>query len=275
MADWFLNLDYKVQLAPWLVASFLLHTLAAQLIWRMGWFDNQAALSGEDHVSPGAPKSGAIRRLNQASLPWLEELIRFVYYLGIPFFAAVSGLLGADLMGISGTDWLPGAGAQGFLWTDWARGLGLAVVAILAMAVLWSISRFVSLRAGLVAVTPPTTDSRWRSALDALYTEIHWAFYRSGPILWLGSTYWGTFAGMALTLVEAGLNPASWWMLKSPGTAARPLFWVATAWTSTLLFVGTQNLWLTIGTHLILAIVLGRKVPHNQHYALPAARSVQ
>jgi hypothetical protein len=275
MNDWYLNLDYKLRLAPWLAASFLLYILTAQLIWRTGWYSSQSTLNAEDQVSPDASKSGIIRWSNRAAFPWLEELIRFVYYLGIPFFAVTSGLLGADLMGISGTNWVSGASVQGFLWTDWARGLGLALVAVLTMAALWSISRFVSLRSGLVAVTPPATGSLWHSALDALYAEIHWAFYRSGPILWLGTIYWGTFAGMALTLIETGLNPASRWMLKRPETAGSPLFWLATAWVSTLLFVGTQNLWLTMGAHLILAITLGRRVPQNQRYALSAARSVQ
>jgi hypothetical protein len=99
----------------------------------------------------------------------------------------------------------------------------------------------------------------WQRLLSVLYDQIHWAFYRSGPILWLGDLYWGTFAGFALAALEAGLNPALRWALKSPETASTPLLRLSSAWISALLFVATQNLWLTLATHLILEGLLGSR----------------
>jgi hypothetical protein len=59
-----------------------------------------------------------------------------------------------------------------------------------------------------------------------------------------------------LILLEVGLNPALWWRLKSPETAASPLIRLAMAGVSALLFLATHNLWLTTGVHLLLAALL-------------------
>jgi hypothetical protein len=186
-------------------------------------------------------------------------MLRFAYYLGIPFLAAINGLLPADLLGISGSDWGDGQGIQGFLWEDWTRGLGLAVVAILAAMAIWLTARLISRRAGLVLMTRGLPGPLWQRLLRICYDQIHWAFYRSGPILWLNDLYWGTFVGLALILIEAAVNPALRWALKSPETAGPPLFRLGMAWISALLFLATQNLWLTISVHLVLAALLGEK----------------
>jgi hypothetical protein len=241
MSEWLIRLGSEGQLATWLVASFLLYTLASQLAWQFQLADLVERL--RDHPSN----------------PWMEEAVRFIYYLGIPFMAAVNGLLRADLLGVSGTDWVDGKSAQGFLWEDWARGLGWATLAILAMVGIWFVGRLVSRNAGLMPATQATPHPLWQRLLGVLYDQIHWAFYRSGPILWLGDLYWGTFAGFALAALEAGLNPALWWALKSPETAGPPLLRLASAWISALLFLATQNLWLTLATHLALVGLLGWK----------------
>lgn len=266
MGEWFIELGYEAQLATWLVASFLLYTLSSQLAWQFQWYFPSGLFS------PGAASQHStserywerdyglgrlINRLRRFFFnPWAEELIRLIYYLGIPFLAAVNGLLGADLLGISGTDWLDSRSAQGFLWEDWMEGVGLAVAALLAVVGVWFSARLVSRWAGLAPVTLPLHAPLWQRLLHAVYDQVHWAFYRSGPILWLNDLYWGTFAGLALVLLEAALNPALWWALKSPATAGPALFRLGMAWVSALLFLATRNLWLTAGVHLVLAALL-------------------
>lgn len=250
MSEWFTQLGYKGQLATWVVASFLLYTLASQLAW-------QYRYPGRDDVL-----GRMVDRLRgQPFIPWAEQAIRLVYYLGIPFLAAINGLLGADLLGISGTDWVEGQSIQGFLWEDWTRGVGLAAAGAIALGGLWSLGRWLSCRTGIRPVTLWPFTPRWQQLLDVLYYQIHWAFYRSGPILWTGDLYWGVFAGLALILVEVTLNPAFWWSIQAPETAGAPLFQPSLAGFSALLFLATQNLWLSIAAHTILTLLLTQKAP--------------
>jgi hypothetical protein len=241
MSEWFIRLGYEGQLATWLVASLLLYTLASQIVWQYRYPGRQDRLGRLiDRVR------------DRPFVPWMEAAIRFIYYLGIPFMASISGLLGADLLGISGSDWVEGKSAQGFLWEDWAQGLGLAVTAVLAMWGVWLAGRLLSRRAGLTPVKPAISRPIWGRLLNVLYDQIHWSFYRSGPMLWLDNPYWGIFAGLALVLLEVGLNPALWWALKSPDTAGPILARLAVAWISAFLFLATHNLWLTTVAHLAL-----------------------
>jgi len=266
MSEWFIGLGYEGQLATWLVASFLLYTLASQLAWQFQWslLDGTLAASAlsQDGVSqPYRQRDDRFRGLvellqDHRFSPWIGEILRLIYYLGIPFLVAVSGLLGADLLGISGTDWIPGENVQGFLWEDWVRGLGLSAVVALSVAGVWFVARLVSRTAGIIPVLQGVPGPLWQRLLSALYDQIHWAFYRSAAILWMDDLYWGTFAGLALILLEVGLNPALWWKLKSPETAGPPLLRLGIAGTSSLLFLGTQNLWLTTGVHLVLVGLL-------------------
>jgi hypothetical protein len=141
----------------------------------------------------------------------------------------------------------------------WARGLGLAATAVLATWGVWLAGCLISRRIGLAPVMPGIPGPAWQRLLGGLYDQIHWAFYRSGPILWLGDPYGGVFAGLALVLLEAGLNPALWWALKNAETAGPLLTRLGMAWISALLFLATRNLWLTVAVHLALMGLLGRE----------------
>jgi hypothetical protein len=270
MSEWFVGLGYEVQLATWLVASFILSTLASQLAWQFQWYFPGDSFTEGDHGHHQTPdqywerdgESGwlAGRLRDYLLIPWLVEAIRFVYYMGIPFLAAVNGLLPADLLGISGNKGIDSRSTQGFPWEDWVQGLGLALAAVVVIMGVWFVGRVVSRHAGLVPSTQGLPNPLWQRLLHAVYDQIHWAFYRSGPILWLGDVYWGTFVGLALVLLETALNPALWWSLKSPDTAGPPLFRLGMVWISALLFLATQNLWLSIGVHLVLAgLLVGRE----------------
>jgi hypothetical protein len=277
MSEWLLEFGYEAQLATWLVASFLLYTIASQLAWQVRWYapgahprtDTQDQdLDYDRHPVREDGSAGLFDSLRHYLVnPWVEEAFRFAYYLGIPFLAALSGILGADLVGISGTEWVAGQSVQGFLWEDWTQGAAWAVVSILAMVAVWLVARPIARGLGLTPVASAFSGALWQRLLHAFYDQVHWAFYRSGPILWLGDLYWGTLAGLALVLLETALSPLLWWALKSPETAGPPLFRLAMAWISALLFLSTQNLWLTLGVHLFLAALLGAAEPSRYSVA--------
>ncbi len=253
MRELYAELGHAGQLAAWLVVSFSLYALAAQLAWQLRWSLQNARNDPDSHPEHN---QGLWRLLDWPFMPWLEQAARFGYYLGIPFLAATSGAIGADLLGIRGSEWVAGKSFQGFLREDWAQGAGLATVSVLAICSVWLASRLLARRQELVPLPTRLPGSAWQRLLDALYDQIHWAFYRSGPILWLDDVYWGVFAGLALVLLEATLNPNHRWSIQDPETAAAPLLRLGIAWSSALLFLATRNLWLTMAAHLAIVGLL-------------------
>jgi hypothetical protein len=258
MRELYAELGHAGQLAAWLVVSFSLYALASQLAWQLRWALQRARHDPDSH--PEDEWRLLARAQGWPLMPWLEQAARFGYYLGIPFLAATSGAIGADLLGIRGSEWVAGR-------EDWARGAGLATVAVLATWSVWLAGRLLARRQKLVPLPTRLPGSAWQRLLDALYDQIHWAFYRSGPILWLDDVYWGIFAGLALVLLEAALNPAHRWALQDPETAAPSLLRLSIAWTSALLFLATRNLWLTLAAHLALVGLLSA---HYQDEPEPA-----
>jgi hypothetical protein len=245
MNDWFLQLNGPEQLALWIVASFLLYTLSSQLAWQY-------------HVPGRADALGRWidRFRDSAWVPWCLEASRFIYYLGIPFLAAVNGLLGTDVLGLFNAPGPAANGWLGFPWQDWVRGLGWAVLVTLALVAVWVTGQFFARRNALTPLERgPGGPKRsiWQRWLYALYDQVHWAFYRSGPMLWLDDFYWGVWAGLGLVLLEATLNPALGWSLKDPQTAGPVLARLAMAGVSAFLFLMTRNLWLVLAAHLMLA----------------------
>ncbi len=228
MSEWLVHLGVEGQLAIWVIASLLLYVLSAQLTWYYRYPERSSPF-----------------------FPWLQEALRLAYYLGIPLAAAVLGLLRADLMGVQGDAWQAASSIQGFRWTDWVHGAGLATVTVLLTGGVWLLGQTSARRLG-ARIGQRTTPPLWQHLLHACYDQVHWAFYRCGPILWLGDLYWGTFAGLGLALLEMALDPGFWWALKSPDTAEPPLARLGLAWATTILFLATHNLWLTTAAHMVL-----------------------
>jgi hypothetical protein len=80
--------------------------------------------------------------------------------------------------------------------------------------------------------------------------------YRSGPILWLGDFYWGSFWGLALTLLEGWSNPNVRTSVGDITRADAPLWTGSLAIVSTIFFIFTQNLWYGLMAHLLLDLGL-------------------
>ncbi len=246
MSDWYTQIGPPGQLAVWLGASFLLYVLTTQLVWQYRY--------------PGRPDLLG-RWIDQTRGRWIiwlaGEVGRLVYFLGLPFLAAQSGLLGNDLLGLTGTDWGADKNTLGFLWSEWAEGLGLVVAVGLATWLLFALAAWAARRAGLdlfqfeeEEIVQAPLGYR---LLGALYDQVHWAFYRCGPLLWFDQLYYGVFVGLLIALIELGLNPAVYYQLEERQVWVR----LALAWISALLFLATRNFWLSLVLHLGLQIPLG------------------
>jgi hypothetical protein len=102
--------------------------------------------------------------------------------------------------------------------------------------------------------------------VDAIYSEIHWAFYRAAPLILLGEVYAAVLFGALLVgvewlveLIRNGLSP-------SPEERQRWLRRGVLLALSAVLFALTQNVWLAIGLHAVLELLwkvwLQRLAPH-------------
>jgi len=231
----------------WLSGSLLLAVLSAN----MAWFFRQ-------------PRSGMVgefvtRLVAWRFSPWLLQLLRLLYYIGVPFAALLWGhnAVVGRLLGLQHLD-LPmlsdeatGA-AVAANWLDWAHdvgwtaALGIGAWALLALG--WWAYRRAVVAADEGSVVARTNVSGWVLLREAAHHEVHWAFYRNAPILAWGA-YGGVWGGLALVALEAALNPAWRNGLTDPQQAPARLLRGALAVVSSVLFLLTQNLWLALALH--------------------------
>jgi hypothetical protein len=164
----------------------------------------------------------------------LQPLVMFQSLLGEPVSAA-------EIV-VSRADWVQDLG--------WAMGLGGVTWVLMALG--WRLAGSPS-----PGPMPAERDAASRFLfLEAIFREVHWAFYRNVPIVALAlygevsnGVYWGAWAGLALVVLEMALDP--WWTsdLIVPERAPRALSRFGLVVLSVVLFLRTQNLWLAILVH--------------------------
>jgi hypothetical protein len=231
----------------WLSVSLLMADLWANLSWlfrenRSGWASDLAA-----HLS------------NWRFSPWLLQFLRLLYYIGVPFAALLWGhdvvvgrLLGLQPLALP----IPGKEETGVNVAanllDWAHDLGwttsLALGTWVLLALTWCAYRRALSTAETGDAVAGLHSSGWVLLREAIYHEVHWAFYRNAPILTM-NMYGGTWIGLALAALEATLNPSWHKGLTDPGQAPAQLLQGALAVVSGVQFLLTQNLWLALPLH--------------------------
>lgn len=163
-----------------------------------------------------------------------EELIPlapWIHGLGLPYLAIILGSVSSRHVGI-----------QGFPMEIWGTG-GLACAAGLAVA-------YVAIRQRETHLDPEV-------GLDTLLLEEgRWGFYRGAARLWLPFPF-STLLGLGMFVLEMGITHIAVNGRQKPSTVQ----WKALlrAALSTILFVATHNLWLTMATGLILHSPLLRR----------------
>ena len=217
-------------LAITLGASILVYTFLSNVAWR--------------NRNPHAGRWGRFATWTQTSrlARVASELLRWGYYLGVPWAILMLGYTTARALGIWNLDWV------GHL----AEFVALAIGSILVLIWIW--------RPYTRLEHPHAIDeSGWNGArhlIEILYQEAHWAFYRCGPILWLDNIYAGSFFGLGLVLLE-GWSSANVRASTSDVTRAdAPLWSGSLAIVSTVVFIVTQNTWYCLMIHLLLDVGL-------------------
>lgn len=193
-------------------------------------------------------------RLSQLRLSlggrFLEQFFRLLYFVGLPYAALLTRAISPIDMGLSGAS----GPILGWTAAEWLHGLGnTLLVGVLALLPLswasWQIAK-----AGL----PLKADDRTAGAVmvDAIYSEVHWAFYRAAPLILLSEVYGAMLVGALLVatewlvvLVRNGLSNSveerQTWLRRSAFLAL-----------SATLFILTRNAWLIIGFHVVSEVVL-------------------
>lgn len=226
LLEFLLSLEPRGALAVVIGASIVLYVFAANFAW-----------------AQRAPRAGRWGRFVQWwQTNWIGrgigESARWLYYLALPWATLMLGYSTMRALGVWGMDWLTPLVTFGIL------ALGAAV------AFVWVWQPYAR------TIHPHTVDaSGWnwaRRLVEILYREAHWAFYRSGPILWLDDFYWGSFFGLLLVFIEGWSNPATRTQIEDVTRADAPLWSGALAIVSALVFIFTQNVWYCLLTHLLL-----------------------
>ncbi len=180
---------------------------------------------------------------------FLEQLLRLVYFIGVPYAALLAGSIASSDMGLTGT----GGSILGWSPAEWLHGFSTALM--LGVIVLFPIgiaSRQIAHAGQLLG-----GDDRSAGAVvvEAIYAEIHWAFYRAAPLILLGDVYAAVLFGVLLVgvewlvvLIRNGLDPA-------PEERQRWLRRGMLLALSAALFALTQNVWLAIGLHAVLELL--------------------
>jgi hypothetical protein len=213
----------------WLGGSILLAGVAAWLDWLLRRLD----------------RPWAARWRAWAGRPWLYQILRFLFAVGIPALALLGqGQLTARGLGLQALPWSTTSlnlGEPASAWQDWFRDLGWGIL-------IGALAAFVLLigekQAAHVVDAPPDRHHHdlGLALREALYHEVHWAFYRE-PFILIWGVGTGTWGGLLPVILEAAINPARWADLRVPHRSHDLLVRAFLAVVSALLFIQTQNLW--------------------------------
>jgi hypothetical protein len=182
----------------------------------------------------------------------LAGLVRFVFFVGVPYTALLGGVITLKSLGL----------AQAPQRESLNQGVPLALGAVFLMGLIgWYYRREVT---SLGEETAPSLQATrqmlgrpWGWVLlliGVAYQQIHWAFYRALPFLILDDLYAGAFLGLALVLLEAYADPRVRHDLADPAGAEWLVLSAGFAVVTTVLFVLTGTSWLGAGIHFTTAI---------------------
>lgn len=235
----------------------------------------------------------------QAVIPWVRRLskgrlaaiLRFTYYMGLPYAALVLGVVPARYLGLVGFDQLQTKGpslrildATQNVWQflsqirdiislvilNWLPDLdtmsGLALTMLVLLSITWfGYSRLKPGAPSTSEARPPLPEEEATfSVLQVVYQAIHWSFYRSAAWMLTDDLYLGFIGGILLVSVEWMLDPG--WMARiRTSSPEEPLLNASLLVATSVIFFFVPNLWLLVPVHWLLAtgsrrmMALGKK----------------
>jgi len=177
--------------------------------------------------------------------PIVQRVGETALYLGLPYLALLRGDILLRWLGLSGMDWIQGFGI--------GVALGAGALALACLAFRWSFRD--EQDDALPAPGPLPHISRLGLLWKALTLQAHWAFYRAVMIQVLGDAYWGTFAGLALVVLEYVLSAETRLKMRTPA-GRRVVARLTLAVLSAILYFYAGNLPLLVLFHWVFEIML-------------------
>lgn len=188
---------------------------------------------------------------------WIVRSLRLLYAVGIPALALFwRGALTSTGMGLKPFFWADNHAFDGnpVSWADWLHDIGWACLVALGLWLMVTIGEYNAKR---LTVQRNTRRHNLGFAIrEAVYHQIHWAFYRE-PFVLLWGIGIGAWAGLAPVAAEALVNPARWSDAQSPARGRDLLIRVGLAVMSAILYIETQNIWVILIADALLVWVLG------------------
>jgi len=243
--------DPRIDRWDWLLGSIILATLASLIHWLLHYVNG--ASSKDQSAENIWLRVLATPALGAMESPWVSVPIRLIYAITIPTAAlfwqgalTARGLglqsMQAGTLALPGTDNVTQSGAPGQAWgNDLSWLVVVAGVTALVMAAGSHIAR---------QLAPQSTTGRRNlgvAILEAVYHEVHWAFYRE-PFVYAWGIGLGSWLGALPVLLETGISLMFWERLHTRGAAyqrqtlVRAGLFVA----STQLYILTRNLWVIV-----------------------------
>jgi hypothetical protein len=250
--------DTRWQLAAYVFVSVVLGVVAAQLSQRRREFPWLNRLSPDG---------------------WPAAILRFGYYVGLPYVALILGVVPGRYLGLVGLEQLaasptgsaaaPAAGGlAGFvlrlradvsllIWS-WLPGfptlISLTLLMLLLLVATWlAYSRLRRrLTSGLAGPQRMLAREQPPRRTPVVYQTIHWSFYRSAVWFLTGDLYLAVAGGIALVVAEWMLQPVAregiGYALARESLFVEASVLIATA----IIFFFVPNLWLLVPIHWLL-----------------------
>lgn len=247
--------DTRWQIAVYIFVSIILRTVAAQLS------RTQTGTAWHSFLREG----------------WPATLLRFVYYIGLPYAALILGVLPARYLGLVGPDQAalapssaPAAGGGSAGWGvlaqvresvqlvmfDWLPEMstlvGLAGLMLIVLGLTWL--AYGTFKTMAAPDLPMPGHRRRISVLQVVYQAVHWSFYRGAVWYLVDDLYLGMVGGILLVGAEWALDPG-WRDPARNGLWREELLVDASVLTaSAVMFFFVPNLWLLLPVHWLLAV---------------------
>lgn len=180
----------------------------------------------------------------------IEQAARLLYFIGVPYAALLTRAIAPIDMGLAGS----GGPILGWTAAEWLHDLSLVLTMGLVVLIPIGIVGWQMARAGHpmgVDERPPGT-----IVVDAIYAEVHWAFYRAAPLIILGEVYGATLIGLALVGVELLVVLVRNGLSRQPEDRQSWLGQLLFLAMSAATFILTRNVWLAMVLHSTVEVLL-------------------
>jgi len=202
----------------------------------------------------GKRNPSAAQFLTLFEAPWLVHPLRLLYAIGFPAIALLwRGVLSERGLGLKPLSWA----ALQTQWGMWAGDVGWGVLIAVGLWLIFTLGEWQSRQTGAQCL--PRRHQFGVALREAVYHQVHWAFYRE-PFVLLWGLSLGTWAGLLPVALEALINPARWSDWQSPARGRNLLVRVGLAVASAMLYLQTQNLWVALLADTAVGWALGRSI---------------